>query len=256
MGSFYIKTFFIPFPLSISCPTLALAIVLLNGFKRFSYQELLCKSDLKLMEEALWIRDAADAIAGVCETIEQGERQELVTGLLIELGENHKVSISNKLPVSLMLMCLSSDKGQKAPRPRSQKLALCCWLTAPLANSGKRIKISLIKATKERFVSLVSSFQTDILGMAKESWQDHQFVVQASGVCAVCMFLWSPFWALTLLFFLFLSTSPSKHGYPPASAHPSKNNSNTSTCRWWRKRAVVFIVLLAISRNWELSFLS
>lgn len=99
------------------------------------------------MEEALWIRDAADTIA-VCEIVEQGERQELVTGLLIELGENHEVSISNKLPVSLMLMCLSSDKGQKAPRPRSQKLALCCWLTAPLANSGKQIKTNLIKATK------------------------------------------------------------------------------------------------------------
>lgn len=148
MGSLYIKTFFIPFPLNISCPTLALATVLLNRLKRFPYQELLCKSDLK--EEALWIRDAADTIAGVCEIVEQGERQELVTGLLIELGENHEVSVSNKLCVSPMLMCPSSDKGQKAPRPCSQKLMLCCWLTTPLANLGKQIKISLIKTTKRK----------------------------------------------------------------------------------------------------------
>lgn len=53
MGSLYIKTFFVPFPLNICCPTHALATVLLNRLKRFPYQELLSKSDLKLKEEAL-----------------------------------------------------------------------------------------------------------------------------------------------------------------------------------------------------------
>lgn len=148
MGSLYIKTFFVPFPLNICCPTHALATVLLNRLKRFPYQELLSKSDLKLKEEALWIRDAVHNSRSVWNCRTRGERQELVTGLLIELGENHEVSVSNKLRVSLMLMCLSSDKGQKAPRPCSQKLVWCCWLTAPLANLGKQIKMSLIKAMK------------------------------------------------------------------------------------------------------------